>query len=163
MVTGGGERRVLAGSPAAVDYTVTSAATLLSGAGYGVYVRATVDAGTRLSGYCIQMDHAYGTNEIVVREIQDDSELSIPIARIALPSGFVWYGVEHLVAVTVNGSTMTVGVDGAQLATVPNLVAASAKSAKGTTMAVVPPEAGGYGLRAWSDGLVSLRQMTVGA
>ena len=58
---------------------------------------------------------------------------------------------------------MTVGVDGAQLATVPNLVAASAKSAKGTTMAVVPPEAGGYGLRAWSDGLVSLRQMTVGA
>ena len=163
MVTGGGERRVLATSPTAADYTVTSAATLLSGAGYGVYVRATVDAGTKLSGYCVQLDHAYGTNEIVVREIQDDSELSIPIARIPLPGGFVWYGVEHLVAVTVNGSAMTVRVDGAQLGTVPNLVTASARSAAGTTLAVVAPATGGYGLRAWSDGLVRLRQMTVAA
>jgi hypothetical protein len=164
MVTGTGERRVLAGSPTAADYTVTSAATLLSGAGYGVYVRATVDAGTRLSGYCIQVDHAYGTGEIVVREIQDDAELSTPIARIALPTGFVWFGVEHLVAVTVNGNSMTVGVDGAQLGTVPDLAATSAKSAKsssGLTTAVVPPAAGGYGLRAWGDGLVSLRQMTL--
>jgi hypothetical protein len=72
--------------------------------------------------------------------------------------------VEHLVAVTVNGNSMTVGVDGAQLGTIPDLTAASAKSAKsssGLTTAVVPPAAGGYGLRAWGHGLVSLRQMTV--
>jgi hypothetical protein len=48
--SGGGERRVLAGPSTATDYTVTSNATLRSGAGYGVYVRASVDSATKLTG-----------------------------------------------------------------------------------------------------------------
>jgi hypothetical protein len=164
MNTTAGERRVLGGSSSATDYTVTSNATLISGAGYGVYVRATVDAGTKLTGYCIQLDHAYGTGQIVVRELQDDFELSTPIAHIAVPADFVWFGTPHAVAVTMAGNSMTISIDGAQQLKVADLVVASAASVKtswNVVTTITPPAAGGYGLRAWSDGLVTLQKMTV--
>jgi hypothetical protein len=164
MTTSGGERRVLADAGTSdSDYTVTSNATLLSGAGYGVYVRARVDTATKLTAYAVQVDHVYG--QIVVRQIQSDSELTAPIAHAPVPSGFTWYGVPHVLGVTVRGNTMNVTLDGAQEINVPDLAAASAtavKSSYGVTVTVTPPAAGGYGLRAWSDGLVSLQQMTVG-
>ena len=165
MLLTGTERRVLAGPPAGTDYTVTSTATLRSGAGYGVYVRAAVDSGNKLSGYCVQMDHAYGTGQIVIREILGDAELTVPIAHVAVPAGFAWYGTPHVVGVTVKGNTMSVTLDEAKALTVTDLNAASAASVKysyGAGSTLTAPSAGGYGLRAWSDGLVSLQQMTVG-
>jgi hypothetical protein len=163
MLAGAGERRVLAtGSSGATDYTVTSNATLLSGTGYGVYVRATVDAGTKLTGYCIQYDHAYG--QLVVRELQSDFEVSTPLARANVPTGFVWYAVPHTVAVTVKGNAMSVALDGAPTISIPDLAAASAtavKSSYNVTTTITPPTSGGWGLRAWADSLVSLQQMTV--
>src|SRR5262249_36505483 len=114
-------------------------------------------------GYCVQVDHAYG--QLIVRELQDDFELSSPLARATPPAGFAWYGVPHVVGVTVKGNAMTVALDGVQTISIPDLAAASATAAKysyGVTTAITPPSAGGYGLRAWSDGLVSLQQMTVG-
>jgi spore coat-associated protein N len=166
MITGTGERRVLTGDPTASDYTITSNATLLSGAGYGVYVRASVDAATKLTGYCVQLDHGYSGGQIVVREVQSDFELSTPIANVPAPPGMVWYGVSHVFVVTVKGNTLNVALDGSQVINVPDLAAASAtavKSSWGVTMNITPPTAGGYGLRAWSDGLVSLQQMTTGS
>jgi len=165
MLTSGGERRVLSGPPKAADYTVTSTATLRSGAGYGVYVRATVDSGSKLTGYCVQLDHGYGSGQIVVREILGDAELTVPIAHVPVPTGFAWYGVPHLLGVTGKGNTMSVALDGAKTLTVPDLNAASAASIKytyGAGSTLTAPTAGGYGLRAWGDGLVSLQQMTVG-
>lgn len=165
MITGTGERRVLTGAPTASDYTITSNATLLSGAGYGVYVRASIDAATRLTGYCVQLDHGYG-GQIVVREVQGDFELSTPIANIPVPAGMVWYGVQHVLVVIVKGNTMNVSLDGSQAINIPDLAAASAtavKSSWGVATTITPPTAGGYGLRAWNDGLVSLQQMTAGS
>ena len=166
MLKSGGERRVVAGSPSATNYyTVTSNATLLSGAGYGVYVRTTTDSATKLTGFCVQVDHGYGSGQIVVREIQSDSELTVPLAHVAVPAGFLWYGVPHLLGVTVNGNTMNVTLDGAKTIAIPNLTVASEASIKysyGSPTALPTPAAGGYGLRAWGDGLVSLQQMTVG-
>jgi hypothetical protein len=164
MLTGGGERRVLAGSATGTNYTVTANATLLNGAGYGVYVRSTVDAAAKLTGYCVQMDHGYGVGQIVVRELIGDNELSVPIAHVAVPTGFVWYGVPHTVAVDVNGNTMKVSLDGAPVVNMPDLATASAASVKYNypTTTLPAPAAGGYGLRAWGDGLVGLQQMTVG-
>jgi hypothetical protein len=163
--SGGGERRVLAGPSTATDYTVTSNATLRSGAGYGVYVRASVDSGTKLTGYCVQVDHGYGTGQIVVREILGDAELTVPLAHVAVPTGFVWYGTPHILAVTMKGNTMSISLDGTKTLSVPDLNAASATSVKytyGAASTLTAPMAGGYGLRAWGDGLVSLQQMTVG-
>jgi hypothetical protein len=56
-------------------------------------------------------------------------------------------------------------LDGAQSINVPDLATASAAAVKasyGVFLPFTPPAAGGYGLRAWSDGLVTLQQMTVG-
>ncbi|MGB0096217.1 MAG: hypothetical protein WBP81_27225 [Solirubrobacteraceae bacterium] len=163
MTTGTGERRVLAGSATDSDYTVTSNATLISGAGYGVYVRATVDSASALTGYCIQVDHAYG--QLVGRELQSDFELSTPLARVSPPTGFAWYGTPHVLVIRMQGNTMNVTLDGVQAINIPNLAVASAaavKSSYGVTTTITPPTAGGYGLRSWSDGLVTLQQMTVG-
>ena len=165
MTTGSGERRVLAGSTSASDYTVTSNATLISGAGYGVYVRASVDSGSKLTGYCVQIDHGYGTGQIVVRELLNDVELAVPIAHVNVPSGFTWYGMPHIVGVTVRGNSMNITLDGVQQINVPDLVAASSVSVKytyGAASTLTPPTSGGYGMRSWGDGLVSLQQMTVG-
>jgi hypothetical protein len=163
--SGGGERRVLAGPPTATDYTVTSTATLRSCAGYGVYVRATVDAATKLTGYCVQVDHGYGTGQIVVREILGHAELTVPLAHVAVPTGFAWYGTPHILVVTVKGNTMSVSLDGAKTLAIPDLAAVSAVSVKysyGAASTLTAPTAGGYGLRSWGDGVVSLQQMTVG-
>lgn len=164
MLLSGGERRVHAASTAS-DYTITANATLRSGAGYGIYARATVDAAAKLTGYCIQLDHAYGTGQIVVRQLISDAELGVPIAHVNVPAGFAWYGVPHTVGVTLKGNTMNVTIDGGQALNVPDLATASAFSVKyayGTTT-YPAPASGGYGLRAWGDGLVSLQQMIVGA
>jgi hypothetical protein len=162
MNTGAGERRVLAGSPSATDYTVTSNATLLSGAGYGVYVRASVDSASKLTGYAIQLDHGFG--QLIVRLDQSDFELSSPLARVTPPAGFTWYGAPHVIGITLKGNTMSITLDGTPTITIPDLAAAvvtATKNSYGVTTAIVPPLAGGYGLRAWSDGMVTLQQMTV--
>ena len=125
MTTPGVERRVLDVSAPRADYTVTSNATLQAGPGYGVYVRASVDTATKLTAYCVQLDHGYGTGQIVVREILGDAELAVPIAHVAVPAGFAWYGVSHIVEVTVKGNTMKVSLDGARQLSVTDLAAAS--------------------------------------
>jgi hypothetical protein len=164
MASGTGERRVLA-DPATTgsDYTVTANATLLSGAGYGLYVRAGVDKAGLLTGYAVQLEHSSG--QVVVRQIQSDFQLSAALAHANAPAGFNWYRVPHVLAVSVRGNAMNVTVDGAQSIDVPDLAAASAAAVKasyGVFFPFTPPAAGGYGLRAWSDGLVTLQQMTVG-
>lgn len=162
MVGAGGERRVLADPAGIADYTVTTNATLTSGAGYGVYVRASVDAGTKLTGYCVQVDHTYG--QLVLREIQGDVELSVPLARASMPAGFTWYGVPHVLVVSVHGNAMQVSIDGTSMMDLPDLTAASVYAVSrttGLTTTFVPPATGGYGLRGWSDAIVTLPQMTV--
>jgi hypothetical protein len=161
MNTGSGERRVLAGSPTATNYTVTSNATLNYGSGYGIYVRATVDSGTKLTGYCVQLDHTYPG--LIVRLIQSDLELTTPLARLTMPASFDWFA-PHVMSVTVNGNTMSVTIDGAPMINIPNLAAVTAtaaSSSSGVTTPIVAPAAGGYGLRAWSAAQVTLQQMTV--
>ena len=74
-----GPRRAASGAfwparPNATDYTVTSNASINYGSGYGVYVRASVDSSSKLTGYCVQLDHGYG--ELIVRLVQSDFELS---------------------------------------------------------------------------------------
>jgi hypothetical protein len=166
MAAGAGERRVLAGPATASNYTITSNATLLSGAGYGVYVRATVNAGTQLTGYCVQLDTGYHGGAIDVREIENDTELSTPIAAVPLPAGFVWDGVPHVLVISVHGDTMNVTLDGVQTLNIPSLAAALVTAINsysyGVTTGFVPPTAGSYGFRAWGNGLATLQQMTVG-
>jgi hypothetical protein len=160
MTTGSGERRILAGPLTGSDYTITTDATLLSGEGYGIWVRANSDAST---SYCVQVDHGFG--QIILRERQTEQELSTPLARANPPSGFVWYGQPHILSVTIQGNTLMASIDGVQVLNIPDLAAASAAAAKtsyGLTVPIVPPVAGSYGLRAWGAALVHFQQVTAG-
>lgn len=159
MTGGGGERRVLAGSATGADYTVTADATMSSGDGWGLWVRASADAST---AYCVQVDHGFG--KIVLRERQNDLE-AVPLAVGSPPTGFNWYGQPHLLSVTVAGNTLTATLDGTMVLNVPNLTAASAAAVAqsyGLTPPVVPPPSGYYGLRAWNATVVHFQAVTAG-
>jgi len=159
----GGERRVIAAGSSGSDYTITTNATLQSGDGWGIFLRATTDAQTNLTGYSLQLDHNFG--QVVLRQRDTEQELSVPLARVNVPTGFVWYGQPHVLSTTINGNTLSASLDGTQILNVPDLAAASAtaKSAStGVTKAFVPPTSGGYGLRSWGSGLVSFQSTTVG-
>jgi hypothetical protein len=155
MDQGKGESRVLAGSPKETDYTLTSNVTLKSGSGYGVYVRASVDVDTKLTGYAVQLDKADGA--LLVTLDQNDVELAKPIAQVAMPAGFAWKD-PHTMSVTVKGNAMAVGMDGTAMITIPDLDAATAKS---SGLKIAAPRAGEYGLLAASQAQVTLQQMTV--
>jgi hypothetical protein len=159
MTTERGERRVLAGSVTGHDATVTVDAELLYGSGYGVYVRATTDKETALTGYCLQYDRSSGV--IALRQVQDDKELGQPLAQVRPADGFDW-NARHRVSVTVRGDVLAASIDGEPALAVPDLAAASAKAAETSGMSgVSAPTAGRYGLRAWSRALVRFQDFTV--
>jgi hypothetical protein len=162
-VAPGGERRVIAAGSSGSDYTITANATLQSGDGWGIFLRATTDSQTNLTGYSVQLDHNFG--QVVLRQRDTEQELSVPLARANVPAGFVWFGQPHVLTATVNGNTLTASVDGTQVMNVPDLATASAAArlaSTGVTKAFVPPTSGGYGLRSWGSGIVSFQPTTVG-
>jgi hypothetical protein len=162
MNTGAGERRVLAAGSAGSDYTIAATATLQSGDGWGIMLRSTIDAQTNLTGYVVQLDKNFG--QVILRQRDTESELSVPLARVNVPSGFTWDGVPHLLSTTINGNTLTASLDGAPLLSVPDLAAASATArglSSGVTKAFTPPTSGGYGLRAWNSAVVQFQSATV--
>jgi len=161
MTTVGGERRVLAGATTATEYTVTTDTTLLSGEGYGIFLRASAPEGG--TSYTVQADHGFG--QLILRERQNEQELSTPLARANPPAGFVWYGQPHLLSVTIQGNSLAATIDGTQVLNVANLTEASAtaaKSSSGLLSPVVAPLAGSYGLRAWSSAVVRFQRVTAG-
>ncbi len=161
-MAGEGERRALAGSATASNYTVTTDATLISGAGYGIWLRANSTAST---AYCVQVDTGYEGGRIILRERETEQELSAALASAPPPAGFVWYGQPHLLSVTIQGNTLTATLDGTQVLNVPNLTAASANAVKysyGLTVPIVPPLVGSYGLRAWNTAQVHFQRVTAG-
>jgi hypothetical protein len=135
--------------------------TLLSGEGYGIFPRANAPEGG--TSYTVQADHGFG--QIILRERQNEQELSTPLARANPPVGFVWYGQPHLLSVTIQGNSLTATMDGTQVLNVPNLTEASATAAAssyGLTAPTVAPLTGSYGLRAWSSAVVHFQRVTAG-
>jgi hypothetical protein len=111
----------------------------------------------------VQVDHGFG--EIIVRERQNEQELTTPLARAKPPTGFVWYGQPNLLSVTVQGNSLTATMDGTQVLNLPSLTEASAFAtarSTGLTVSIVPPLAGFYGLRAWGNSQVTFAQVTAG-
>ena len=161
MKEGKGERRVLAGSRKASNYTVISNVTLKSGAGYGVYVRASVDSGTKLTGYAVQLDKS--KQAMLVTLDQDDVELAQPVAEVAMPARFDWKA-PHVMSVTVRGNSLAVAMDDSAMIDIPDLKLSTGLAINKSSNAnskIAPPQAGGYGLVALSQAQVSLQQMTL--
>ena len=159
MIGETGERRVLAGSAKLRDYTVTVDAQLSSGNGFGVYVRATTGDDSALSGYAVLYDRAGGT--IALKQVDDDRELSVPLASMRPPPGFDW-DARHRISVTIAGDGLAASIDGLPVLDVPRIAAASAAAAKASGAHGLPTAASGrYGLRAWDKALVRFEQFTV--
>ena len=158
----GGERRVVGGSKTASDYTVTVDGTLNSSTGgWGVYLRATSNAtSSNLTAYCVQVDQGFG--QVIVRQIQNDAELNVPLAR-ATPSPVGLTG-RHRVVAHIVGNTLSVSFDGKALIAIPDLAAASAaarKLATNPSQPYTPPTSGQVGLRGFTSAQILFGQVTV--
>jgi prepilin-type N-terminal cleavage/methylation domain-containing protein len=103
------QNRGLFGGAAWTDVSIKTKATLNSGAGYGIYFRAT-DAAGGPTGYVFQYDPGLG-NKFVVRKVVKGVE-SGPIAQSSMPAGFAAYGTGHDVQITAIGSRIVARIDG---------------------------------------------------
>ncbi len=162
LAPNGGERKVMATGSTTADATVTVDATLNYGSGWGVYLRTTLDPKTTyITGYCVQVDQE-GGQSILVRQIMNDKELSVPLAKV-VPGGSLVK--RHRVVAHIAGNTLAVSYDGKLVLTIPDLAAASAVAAKasGAVMSYTPPTSGQIGLRAWNASQVLFHQVTITA
>jgi hypothetical protein len=161
LAADGGERRVV-DHAVRKDATATVDATLNYGSGWGVYLRASVDPkSTAMTGYCVQVDQ--GRGQIVVRQIDDDRELSAPLAAVTPKSGSQLTG-DHRIVAHISGNTLAVSYDDEAVIRIPDLTAASAAAAKASgedPASFPPPTKGRIGLRAWSSSQVLFQQATV--
>lgn len=122
-----GENRVLSTKPLATpDMVFSTDATLKSGAGYGVWFRASLDASNRINGFTFQYDPLYG-NAFIIRHWYQGVECPTPIAKTVFPSGFA-VNAKHRLIVVVQGDTIWASVDGIEMFRVASLKTAAANS-----------------------------------
>ena len=122
-----GENRVLSTKPLATpDMVFSTDATLKSGAGYGVWFRASLDSSNRINGYTFQYDPLYG-NAFIIRHWYQGTECATPIAKTAFPAGFA-INAKHRLIVVVQGDTIWASVDGVEMFRVASLKTAAANS-----------------------------------
>ena len=132
------------------DITVNSTGTLISGQGYGIWVRASWTAATQMSGYSLQLDPGYG-GEFILRHWYNGSECSVPLARTKFPAGFLAFA-PHQLSVTVKGDALNATVDSGTALSVPSLSAVLA-----TESCKFPAPTGtSIGFRKWDSSVAEL-------
>ena len=124
-ITSPGENQVLSTAAPSEDMTVTTKATLESGNGYGLWLRASLDSLGRVSGYVFQYDPVYG-NKFVLRHWYQGSECTVPLAISAFPAGFAVNGA-HTVVATAQGDTIAASMDGVEVFRLASLATAIAR------------------------------------
>lgn len=92
------------------NYSTDLAATMYGG-GFGVMYRATMDSGSRVSGYSFQIDSS-GALELWTIVAGKPAAL---LASSAMPAGFPAVGTQHTVSVDAVGAQSTFFVDVAQV------------------------------------------------
>ncbi len=92
------------------DYSTDLTATIASG-GFGVLYRASVDSGSKVSGYSFQLS---STGKLELWTIED-SKPEDRLAVSAMSAGFPVVGVQHTITVDVAGTQSTFYIDGVQV------------------------------------------------
>lgn len=105
------------------NYSTDLTATITSG-GFGVLYRASIDSGSKVSGYSFQLDAA-GKLELWTIVGSKPGEL---LAASAMPAGFPVVGVQHTITVDVNGTLSTCYIDGVQVMQVTDSIFSSGTS-----------------------------------
>ena len=107
------------------DFVVEVDVDLRSGSGFGVLIRAQVDADGRLAGYSLDVDTVYQGGGYLVRQWEADRELWNPIAFIRAVDDSMMRG-RHTLRILVVDDRMTAFVDGQELLVIDSLDGASA-------------------------------------
>lgn len=105
------------------DYSTSLVATIASG-GFGVLYRASIDSGSKISGYSFQLS---STGKLELWTIVG-SKPGQRLAVSAMPAGFPVVGVQHTITVDVKGTQSTFYVDGAQVMQVADITFLSGTS-----------------------------------
>jgi type II secretory pathway pseudopilin PulG len=143
-VLSGGQARAFTGDPSWSDYIIETDATLIQGAGYGVFFRVT--NASSLTGYSFQYDVNWMGGTFIMRQWTGGHEAA-PFAMASPPPGFQWTGTERQVKLNVSGNTFTAFIDGQQVLT-------------GTNSAY---SSGQVGLRTWTNSSASFDNFEVTA
>jgi hypothetical protein len=156
-MTYGGETRVFSTRQFATqDMVLETKAHLQKGQGYGIWFRATAKPGSgTVAGLTVQYDPGYA-NKFIIRQWNNGTECSNPIAATPFPTGMKVYD-PHSVVVAAQGDSLFVTIDGVKLFDVPSLSQAiAANSCK-----YPAPTGTMVGLRSWGTTAVVFSGTTV--
>jgi hypothetical protein len=154
---GGGETRVFSTRPfTSQDMVLETKAHLQKGQGYGIWFRGNAKPGsTAVSGLTVQYDPGWG-NKFIIRQWNNGSECSNPIAATPFPAGMKVYE-PHNVVVAAQGDELYVTIDGQKLFDVPSL----SKAIAANSCKYPAPTGTMVGLRTWGSTSVSFTGTTV--
>lgn len=154
----GSETRVISQKPMTkADMALTTKATLRSGWGYGVWLRADLPSTTNasVSGYTMQYDPGYGRVSsfgpaLLLRVWDSGKECGTPLARVKWPTGLD-VNSQHLITAVAQGDSLWMSIDGTRLFAVPSLSAARVSSGCAAA-GFKEPTGTQIGFRTWGSG-----------
>ncbi len=159
----GSETRVISQKPMTDrNMALTTTATLRSGWGYGIWLRAHLPTNANnasVSGYTMQYDPGYGRINsfgpaLLLRVWDTGKECTTPLARVKWPADLA-VNAPHLITAVAQGDALWMSIDGARLFAVPSLKDAMASS--GCAAAGFKEPAGNQiGFRTWGSGTSAL-------
>ncbi len=135
------------------DAVFTTEATLSSGWGYGIWTRASLSTGNKVSGYSFQYDPGYANvnpgfgKALLLRVWDNGSECGNPVAKVKWPAGLE-VSAKHKVVVVNKGDTLYASIDGIKMFDVPSLQAAMKTS--GCAANFREPAGSEVGFRSWN-------------
>ena len=143
-------RVVLTRKRATKDMAITSTITLKSGAGYGIWLRASLTNASTVSGYAFTYDPDFGRLNpgfgpaFVLRNWYNGKECSTLLAKAKIPAGFDIKGAHKVVAV-IKGDGLYVTVDNLNVFDIPAL----SKLVSASKCKFPSPSGTQMGLRKW--------------
>ncbi len=150
----GNESRVMSTTKrTSKDAVFTTEATLRAGWGYGIWTRASLSNGSKVSGFSFQYDPGYANvspsfgKALLLRVWDSGRECGTPVAKVKWPSGLDVNG-EHKVVVVNEADTLYASIDGIKMFDVPSLKAAMKSS--GCAASFTEPDGTEVGFRSWN-------------
>jgi hypothetical protein len=163
----GSETRVISQKPMTQsDMALTSKATLRSGSGYGIWLRAhlpTNATNASVSGYTMQYDPGYAKVNsfgpaLLLRVWDTGKECGTPLGRVKWPAGLD-VNVQHRVTAVVQGDSLWMSIDGTKLFAVPSLHDAMGSSGCAAA-GFKEPSGNQIGFRTWGSGTSAIFEDT---
>jgi hypothetical protein len=158
-----GENRVISTVPRnGGDMVLSTDARLSSGAGYGVWARASFTTGAAVTGYSFQFDPGYASVNptygpaLLLRQWSNGAECGTPLAKVKMPASIAANSV-HRVVVVALGDSLSASIDNITVFNVPSLSAAVAAS----PCHYAAPTGSQIGFRTWNTGSAQFTNTTL--